>query len=269
MRVAFIRLMAVCVVALMALPHAADAQKRAAPKKQDRTLCVHNVPGDGPLDVRTGPTNDAGIIGQFPAKSCGVRLTGKCRSSWCEMGLGEIRGWVDTTFIGVFESGRGIPPAVARPAESPVAATTATPVSTDAPAASAMPVTAGAPVSPPEVPTQDVPAAAPPPAPAPAVASPVIKPATPSPSRHAAISPATPASRAEAPRPRSACVVRVDSGDTLRIRSGPGVNHGPVGGIPPGACGVAQAGGCRGAWCRVSWRGRLGWVNSYYLRRDG
>lgn len=61
------------------------------------------------------------------------------------------------------------------------------------------------------------------------------------------------------------CVSRVDRGDTLRIRTGPGTGHDEIGGIPPGACGVGRVGGCRGAWCKVAWRGLVGWVNTYYL----
>ncbi len=61
------------------------------------------------------------------------------------------------------------------------------------------------------------------------------------------------------------CVARVDRGDTLRIRTGPGVSNDEIGGIPPGVCGVARTGGCRGAWCRIAWRGREGWVNAYFL----
>ena len=63
----------------------------------------------------------------------------------------------------------------------------------------------------------------------------------------------------------AACVARVDRGDTLRIRTGPGVGHDEIGGIPPGACGIERAGGCKGRWCQIAWRGRTGWVNSYYL----
>ncbi len=61
------------------------------------------------------------------------------------------------------------------------------------------------------------------------------------------------------------CVARVGRGDTLRIRSGPGASHDEIAGIPPGACNVVRAGGCRGDWCQVTWRGRTGWVNAYYL----
>ncbi len=61
------------------------------------------------------------------------------------------------------------------------------------------------------------------------------------------------------------CVARVARGDTLRIRTGPSVNYDEIGGIPPGACGVERMGACRGPWCQIQWRGRTGWVNTYFL----
>jgi uncharacterized protein YraI len=63
----------------------------------------------------------------------------------------------------------------------------------------------------------------------------------------------------------TACVARVERWDTLRIRTGPGASHGEIGAIPAGACGVERAGACQGRWCKIAWRGRVGWVNTYYL----
>ena len=67
---------------------------------------------------------------------------------------------------------------------------------------------------------------------------------------------------------RADCVAGVARGDSLRIRTGPGVQHGETGGIPPGACGVRVTGGCRGQWCPVSWNGRHGWSNGNFLTRE-
>jgi uncharacterized protein YraI len=58
----------------------------------------------------------------------------------------------------------------------------------------------------------------------------------------------------------------VRPGDTLRIRSGPSVEHREVGGIPPDACDVVIGGPCAGSWCPVSYRGIRGWSNASYLR---
>ena len=61
------------------------------------------------------------------------------------------------------------------------------------------------------------------------------------------------------------CVKRVDRDDTLRIRSGPGIDNDEIGEIPPRACGVAVSDACEGQWCRITYRGRRGWVNTYYI----
>jgi SH3-like domain-containing protein len=221
-----------CAALLLAFPPAAEAQARKTLAKQNRTLCVHNVPGDGALDVHASPANDSAVTGHFAAKACNVRLTGKCQGSWCEMTHDGTSGWVDTTYIGVFETARKSASASTSAAKTPVTA----PVS----AATASP--AAADPSPPSEPLS-----------APRVKKPPREP------QHAATT----------RRMGAACVAHVEAGDTLRIRRGPGVNHRAVGGIPPGACGVARSGRCRGAWCRIVWRGQAGWVNTTYLRRDG
>ncbi|MGE0629520.1 MAG: SH3 domain-containing protein [Hyphomicrobiaceae bacterium] len=60
------------------------------------------------------------------------------------------------------------------------------------------------------------------------------------------------------------CVVGIDPGDRLQMREGPGVRNRPVAAIPAGVCDVRVL-GCRGRWCRVSWRGQTGWSNSNFL----
>lgn len=61
------------------------------------------------------------------------------------------------------------------------------------------------------------------------------------------------------------CVRGVESSDTLRIRTAPSPQARELGGIPANVCGVAITGSCRGYWCPVSWRGRAGWSNAYFL----
>ena len=78
--------------------------------------------------------------------------------------------------------------------------------------------------------------------------------------------PAPPATTGAAQDREGHCVMGVRPGDTLRIRTGPGVDHREVGGIPPNACGVAVGGPCRGSWCPVTYRGIRGWSNASYLR---
>ena len=70
---------------------------------------------------------------------------------------------------------------------------------------------------------------------------------------------------AHPPTSAGACVSRVAPWDTLRIRTGPGTDRDEIGEIPASACGVGLIGGCYGRWCRIAWRGRAGWVNTYYL----
>lgn len=63
----------------------------------------------------------------------------------------------------------------------------------------------------------------------------------------------------------AACVRGVAPWDTLRMRSGPGAGFAEVGHIPPGACGVAVRGACRGLWCPVAFGPVTGWSNARYL----
>lgn len=209
-----------------------------------RLLCVHTPDARKGLQVHSGPGADQPVTGEFRAEECGIELAGSCRGDWCEMALGSARGWVDTRFIGVYE--------LPRPTVSKQSAT----------------VVAPAPERP--QPQQRPPAPA-----APSAASAVTdtRPSAQHPPRAHREKLATRQDRdshrhggaTQPARAASACVVGVAWWDTLRIRRGPGVSHGEIGGIPPGACRVERVGGCRGAWCRITWRGRAGWVNIYYL----
>lgn len=53
--------------------------------------------------------------------------------------------------------------------------------------------------------------------------------------------------------------------DVLNIRSQPSSRSHIVGRIAPYATGVRCLGPCRRSWCRVSWRGVVGWTNMKYL----
>ena len=166
--------------------------------------------------VRSGPGLGSRVIGRFPAKSCGVSLAGRCEGEWCDMALGETRGWVNSKHIGVYEL--------------PRAAT----------AGSSVP-NAGSPPAPVEKP-----------------------PAADRPQARAAAS-ARQTEQGSSDDDDGSCVKRVDRDDTLRIRSGPGVDNDEIGEIPPRACGVAVSETCEGRWCRITYRGRRGWVNTYYI----
>lgn len=216
---------------------------------QQRTLCVHGLEAPAGLNVRSGPGPDARVIARFPAKACGVRLAGRCEGEWCVMALGQTSGWVNTKHIGVYEVPRGriaagaTIPGKEQPGASPpiqkVEETVAPPVD-------------AAPRAPARVAAGTVLAERP---------APLDRPQRRAPARQRAVVEQGSTDSAD----DGACVRRVDSDDTLRIRKGPGVDHDEIGDIPPKACGVAVSDACDGRWCRISWRGRRGWANTYYL----
>ncbi len=225
-------LMAVALIQSVALIAAAGTAAAA----EKRALCVHDVPAGQALRVRSGPGYSAVVIGEFRSGACGVRLIGRCDGDWCEMALGGNSGWVNTRYIGIYElpgsTAAAVQPDTERRAEIKRTPSFSQPAPT--------------PVSPPP---------------------PVVAQKT---TRHGQAYKASPVwgrvieQGSSEPAP-GACVARVERWDTLRIRSGPGVGHDEIGDIPPGACRVERVGGCRGDWCRVAWRGRFGWVNTYYL----
>lgn len=200
---------------------------------QQRALCVHDVPAGQVLRVRSGPALTAGIVGEFKSAACGVKLAGRCEGDWCVMALDGTKGWVDTRYIGIYE----LPDSAAQQ-------TTHAPKDAEA-------------AEPPKAAEQRTPSD--------------LQTSTPTASTRFDFARATAATAArEAVRPirgpdPGACVARVERWDTLRIRSGPGTRHDEIGAIPAGACRVERIGGCRGDWCQIAWRGRVGWVNSHYL----
>ena len=209
-----------------------QAALSSAALAQQRTLCVHGLQAPAALNVRAGPGPDSPVIARFPAKACGVRLAGRCSGEWCVMALGQTSGWVNTKHIGVYElpgGGRASGAAVAGPIQGPAQ-------------------------SPIEVPAQV-------PARSAALAErplPVYRPQRRTPVRERAVV-------EQGSTDDGACVRRVDSDDTLRIRRGPGTGHDEIGDIPPKACGVSVSDACEGRWCRISWHGRRGWANTHYL----
>ncbi len=53
--------------------------------------------------------------------------------------------------------------------------------------------------------------------------------------------------------------------DVLNMRSRPTARSRVVGTISPHGSGVHCLGPCRRDWCRVSWRGQVGWVKMRFL----
>ncbi len=53
--------------------------------------------------------------------------------------------------------------------------------------------------------------------------------------------------------------------DVLNIRSQPSSRSSVVARIGPDGSGIHCLGPCKRSWCRVSWRGVVGWTNMKYL----
>ncbi|HRY07609.1 MAG TPA: SH3 domain-containing protein [Hyphomicrobiaceae bacterium] len=65
--------------------------------------------------------------------------------------------------------------------------------------------------------------------------------------------------------PDSYRVRNVPSWDRLNVRSGPGADNDIVGTISAIGSGILCTGPCKRNWCRIDWRGLVGWVNMRYL----
>lgn len=250
-----------------ALAMAAGVWLNATPADA-RTLCT----GEKGLNLRSGPSVKHKSIGRLPANACGVRVVGKCQTGWCEVGLGDRRGWADTRLVTVHE---GKPPVAAK-------ATTVRPVPRAERETQRAPTVRRAereerlipppvrraerddrPYPPPmrRVDPEDYDDDLPPlrwaerddPRFLPPVRLPGVFAYAPPPFRARPV----------------VCVAGIWPGDTLRVRAGPGNRHPAIWEIEAGACGVSVRGGCARGWCPVRYRGVYGWVNAAFLRPIG
>ncbi len=57
----------------------------------------------------------------------------------------------------------------------------------------------------------------------------------------------------------------VEDWDQLNIRSRASARGRIVGSIPATGSGIHCLGPCKGKWCRISWRGVVGWTNMRFL----
>ncbi len=57
----------------------------------------------------------------------------------------------------------------------------------------------------------------------------------------------------------------VEEWDQLNIRSRASSRGRIVGSIPATGSGIHCLGPCKGKWCRISWRGMIGWTNMGFL----
>ncbi|MDX2158127.1 MAG: SH3 domain-containing protein [Hyphomicrobiaceae bacterium] len=249
----FVAFVAVALVARSELVAAQSASSGAT-----RTLCVHDIGEGKTLNVRAKPALSAEVVGQLAANTCGLRLVGRCEGDWCQMAAGNVTGWVTTRYVGVYEyptAAAGAPAAAARgarPTEGATAVAADPKPSGSSPAAKPPASVAGG---------RDASMSG-------SLPSPALKAPSSAAGRSRSALEAPAARRGMIPHKGlsgSNCVVGVARWDTLRIRRGPGAGHEEIGAIPAGACRVEQVGGCQGRWCRIAWRGHIGWVNTYYL----
>lgn len=75
-----------------------------------------------------------------------------------------------------------------------------------------------------------------------------------------------PAKTAELAAGSEACVANVATGDTLKVRAGPGLDQALRYGFPSTACGVKLTGPCNDGWCPVDYRGYRGWAERKFLK---
>jgi len=80
-----------------------------------RTLCV----GKESILLRGGPSSRHNPVGSLPAGACGIQVVGKCVSGWCDVSLGNRRGWVDSRLVTVQEGGAAASAPAAAPAPPP------------------------------------------------------------------------------------------------------------------------------------------------------
>ncbi len=63
-------------------------------------------------------------------------------------------------------------------------------------------------------------------------------------------------------------VYRLDSGDVLNIRKRPSSKSKKIGSIPSYGKNIKKLGPCEGNWCKISYRGKTGWISMKYLARE-
>jgi len=60
----------------------------------------------------------------------------------------------------------------------------------------------------------------------------------------------------------------VESWDVLYIRSSPSTKGRKIGSIPSSGRGIKRLGACQGTWCKISYRGTVGWSSMKYLASE-
>lgn len=75
---------------------AAAAEAMVVPGEEH---CVINVASWDKLNIRNGPSAKAKVVARKRYGSCGIMVTGDCRSGWCPLEDGHIRGWANSRFL--------------------------------------------------------------------------------------------------------------------------------------------------------------------------
>ncbi len=73
----------------------------AASPVEAQSLCI----GKESVLLRAGPSWRQDPVGSVAAGTCGVKVVSKCQSGWCEIAVGDRRGWVDSRLVNVQEPG--------------------------------------------------------------------------------------------------------------------------------------------------------------------
>ena len=60
---------------------------------------VAGVRVDDVLNVRQGPSAETPAVGIIPSQGQGIRLTGKCRLTWCPVAHNGVSGWVNSDYL--------------------------------------------------------------------------------------------------------------------------------------------------------------------------
>lgn len=86
------------------------ARAAAATRIGPLELMVVNVRANDVLNVRSGPSADADIVGELPPGSRGIELMGECQTDWCPVQHYSARGWVHRNYIASSDRESGAAP---------------------------------------------------------------------------------------------------------------------------------------------------------------
>ncbi|MGB7204569.1 MAG: SH3 domain-containing protein [Anderseniella sp.] len=94
-----IKIKAALATLMLSLPLAGAMTMTAIPQAH-ATNCVVNVESWDRLNVRSGPGASYNKKFSIGPGQCGVRFTGDCEGSWCQIRFRGRSGWVNSRFIG-------------------------------------------------------------------------------------------------------------------------------------------------------------------------